>query len=80
MPKHDPPIRDVGSAIQIDAKKGKWPFITMAQDEDGNLIVLIDANEGGAVINQGQNVAAVKLSKKKARALGTFLEREFGDE
>lgn len=77
MPKHEPPIRDMGTAIQIDVKKGQYPFITLAVTEDDKLVVMVDANEGGQTINAGQNVAAIKLSKKKAQALGNFLLREF---
>ena len=78
MPKHDPPIRDVGPALQIDQKKGAYPFVTFAVDgESDKLIIMIDANEGGTTIAQGQNVAFLKLSPKKAQAIRKWLDREF---
>lgn len=75
MKERFPAIREHDDHIEIDAKKGKWPFIHIDRDEDGSLMVIIDCNEGGQIIGEGVGVAAIKLSPKKARRLREFLER-----
>lgn len=75
MPKSPPPIREFENGIEIDMKKGEWPYIKMVRIEGGHLAIFVDCNPGGQVINSGQGLAAVTLSPKKAKALRAFLER-----
>lgn len=70
-----PPIREGENVIQIDAKKGKWPWLQALRFEDGSIAITIDMNEGGQVAMSGVGTAGLKLSKKKARRLREFLER-----
>lgn len=71
-----PPIRESDEFIEIDAKKGKWPFVRLVRGPKGELFILMDANEGGSmVVGRPENMAALVLSKKKAKAIREFLER-----
>lgn len=75
MSEKFPAIRERDDHIEIDAKKGKWPFIHIDRNEDGSITVIIDGNEGGQIIGEGVAVAAIKLSPKKAKRLREWLER-----
>lgn len=86
MPRHpgEPPaIRDDGAGIEIDQRRGKWPFMKAmwGQDEKGRLrlIVIVDANEAGQVVGENANVGIIAISKKKARALRDFLDRTLAE-
>jgi hypothetical protein len=70
-----PPIRVGEDGIEIDAKKGKWPFMRMVRGVDGELFILIDSNEAGSVMGRTENMAAITLSKKKTKAIEEFLVR-----
>lgn len=79
-----PPIRDSGMGIEIDADKGKWPFIKAIWAEHETtgkirLVLIIDSNEGGSVINEGQGIAMLALSKKKVKAFRDFLDRSLDE-
>lgn len=74
MPK-PPAVREGEDHIEIDAKKGEWPFIQAARLDDGSLGVVIDCNPGGHVVGEGAGVAALRISAKKAKRLREFLER-----
>ena len=66
-------IRRGDDFIEIDQKKGEWPFIR-AQIGDEHIALFIDCNKGGQVIGDGHGLALVHLSHKKARALRDFLD------
>ena len=70
-----PAIREEYDDIEIDVKRGEWPFVKAFRMDDGSLGLMVDMNEGGAVIGEGRGVAAVRLGRKKARRLREFLER-----
>lgn len=70
-----PPIREGADILEIDQKKGQWPFIRFVRLDEGRLGIIIDSNEGGQVINQGQGIAGIALGPKKARKVREFLER-----
>lgn len=70
-----PPVREGANIIEIDQKKGAWPFIRFMRLDDGSLGIFVDGNEGGQIINEGQNIATIIVGKKKARKLREFLER-----
>lgn len=70
-----PAVREDDTSIQIDMKRGEWPYIQFQREENGELIVYIDCNRGGQVMGTGAGLAAVKLSPKKARRIQEFLER-----
>ena len=68
-------IRRGDGFIEIDQKKGEWPFMRAQVGE--NLIALfIDCNKGGQLVGEGQGLALIHLSHKKARALRDFLDME----
>jgi hypothetical protein len=82
MPRHPddiPAVRDSGDSIEIDAKKGKWPFMKAIWGEDKHgrerLIFIIDSNEGGQIVGENANVGILGISRKKAEALHAFLGR-----
>lgn len=76
MPKDiPPPVREGEDFIEIDMKKGRWPYAKFGRLEDGSVVIYLDCNEGGQVIGQGVGLAALRLSAKKARRLREFLER-----
>jgi hypothetical protein len=75
MPKSQPPIREGANYIQIDAKKGRWPWIQAVRHEDNTVSIAVDMNEGGQMIGTGVGTAGIRLSKKKIRLLREFLER-----
>jgi hypothetical protein len=86
VPRHpgEPPaVREDEFSIEIDMKRGKWPFLKAlwGQDKHGRtrLIFIADANEGGQVVGQSQNVGIVALSKKKARRLAEFILRSIDE-
>lgn len=74
MPK-PPPVREGANIIEIDQKKGAWPFVRFVRLDDGGVGIIVDCNEGGQSINEGQGVAVIAIGKKKARKLREFLER-----
>jgi hypothetical protein len=68
-----PPVRtDHETYIEIDQAKGKYPFLHV-QAVEGRWAIVMDANEGGAVIGEGQNQSMLRLSNKRMRALRDFL-------
>lgn len=76
-----PPVREEDWSIEIDVKKGKWPFLKAAWAHDGKgrprLIIHADANNAAGNVREhaaGQ-VGVVGLSKKKAQRLLDFLRR-----
>lgn len=76
MPRDTPPaVREDDVAIEIDAKKGRWPFVKAIRGERGRLALVIDQNEGGQVIGEGRGVGIIVISRKKAKRLREFLER-----
>ncbi len=80
MARNEPPaVREQQFSIEIDQRRGKWPFLKAAwgndQRERLRLILIVDANESGQVVGENANVGIVALSKKKARALYEFLGR-----
>jgi len=70
-----PAVRESETDIEIDAKKGEWPYFKAFRLDDGSLGVVVDQNEGGIMIGQGVGIAGLRLSRKKARRLREFLER-----
>jgi hypothetical protein len=74
LPK-PPAIREGEDTLEIDQKKGKWPYVRFVRLEDGSVGVIIDANEGGVVVGQGVGTGVIVLSAKKARRVREFLER-----
>lgn len=70
-----PTVRENEIAIEIDAKRGRWPYTKMTRTDDGGVVMVVDCNEGGAVIGSGVGVAGIRLSAKKARRLREWLER-----
>lgn len=75
-----PPIREQPFSLQIDQKKGKWPFanfVWAVEEATGKkrLLVSVDCNEAGDIIGENKHRAAVALSKKKVEALRDFLDR-----
>lgn len=78
MPRNPPAVRETEDSIEIDAKKGQWPFIKVVRGDKDRVLILIDCNEGGQVINEGAGVAVIAISAKKATRLREFLERTEG--
>ncbi len=77
MPKDKmPPLRvsEDGLGIEIDVKKGKWPFIRMIRQEDGKVLVLMDTNDERVIAGRPENMAACVISAKKAAFIRSFLE------
>lgn len=76
MPKM-PSVRETEEMLEIDAKRGEWPFMRLmrADDGSGRLFLMIDCNQGGTVIGEGRGIGVLVISKKKARRLQEFLER-----
>ncbi len=74
-----PAVREDEFSIEIDMTRGKWPFLKAmwGQDKKGRtrLIFVSDSNEGGQVINQGEGVSIIALSKKKAQRLADFINK-----
>lgn len=75
MKEKFPPIREHENHIEIDAKKGKWPFLHVDRDPEGGITIVMDCNEGGQVVGEAVGVSVIRLSPKKARRLREFLER-----
>lgn len=75
MAKKLDPIREGERVLEMDQKKGEWPFARFVRLDDGGLGIIVDGNEGGQVVNEGQGIAVIALGKKKARKLREFLER-----
>lgn len=73
-----PAIREGDDYIEIDQSKGSWPFVKFVRGDKDRLLMLIDSNEGGQIIGEGQGIAMLVISKKKAKALKEFLERTEG--
>jgi hypothetical protein len=70
-----PPIREGERHIEIDVRKGAYPFVRFERAHDGRLLIVMDSNEAGQVMGEGRGVAAMVLSKKKSRAIERFLRR-----
>lgn len=66
-------IRHGDGFIEIDQKKGEWPFIR-AQAAEDFVAFYVDCNKGGQIIGEGHGLALIHLSHKKARALRDFLD------
>lgn len=75
MPEKLPPVRESEDSIEIDQKKGQWPYARFVRLEEGELGIILDSNQGGIIIGEGVGQAALVISKKKARRLREFLER-----
>lgn len=78
--EYSKPIRtDEATFIEIDAKKGQWPYMR-AEVFNGKLILGVDSNTSPTVTD-GHLIAAVALSQKKQRALRDFLcSLDLGDD
>ena len=74
MAKKRPAVREDADSIQIDMKKGRWPFMH-AQDFGEGVLVFIDQNESGMVVGEGVGLAGIPMSYKKAARLRDFLDR-----
>ena len=75
-----PPIREGEEFIEIDAKKGKWPFMRAVWGVDMStdkrcLALIVDGNDGQQFIGEGRGIGMLLLTEKKARALRDFLDR-----
>lgn len=72
-----PPVREEEFSIEIDMRRGKWPYLKAAWGTDQKarvrLLVVVDANEGGQVIGEGANQAVLAISKKKAIRLAKWI-------
>lgn len=66
-------IRQGDNFIEIDQKKGEWPYFR-AQADDDFITLFIDSNKGGQLVGEGQGMALIHISHKKARALRDFLD------
>lgn len=71
-------IRRGDGFIEIDQKKGEWPFVR-AQAAEKFIAVFIDCNKGGQIVGDGHGLALIHLSHKKAAALRDFLNDELED-
>lgn len=67
-------VADDGRGIEVDIKKGKWPFIRMIRQPDNSVLILMDTNEGGSVAGRSENMAGAVISPKKAAFIRSFLE------
>jgi len=86
MPRHpgEPPaVREDEFSIEIDVKRGKWPFLKAIWGQDKHervrLIFIADANESGTVVGENANIGIIGLSKKKAKRLADFIYRTLDD-
>lgn len=84
MGKKLPPIRADEESVSIDMKKGLWPHVTAIRgmresDEKPVILFICDSNESGQVINEGQGVGIVPLTKRKAAALYAWLGHALDD-
>jgi hypothetical protein len=71
-----PPIREAEEFIEIDVKKGHWPFIRLVRGPYKRILILMEANDAGSIVmGRPENMAAMELSPKKAKAIRKFLER-----
>ena len=81
--ENQPPVREEEDFIEIDVKKGQWPFLKAmwARSQRGKLrlLVIVDCNARGDIIGQGQGIGVVDLSPKKARRLRDFLDRTLNE-
>lgn len=67
-------VREDAESIQIDAKKGAWPFLHVQNvPEHGKVLFFIDANESGQIIGEGVGLAGVAFNYKKAARLHAWL-------
>lgn len=80
-----PPIRTDGTSfIEIDQRKDRHPFLHVqaVRLDNGKLrwAVVMDSNEGGQIVGEGQGISMLLLSDRKMRALRDFLnEMDLGD-
>ena len=58
--------------IEIDQKRGEWPFLVVARDDKGGLVVHIDANPR-EMLGQGTGAARIRIGRRKSRELLTWL-------
>lgn len=70
-----PAIREYEDHIQLDQKKGEWPFTHVVREPEGGLLIMIDQQHTEQVASEGVGQAAIRLSPKKSRALLNFLNR-----
>ena len=75
-----PPIRESEHSIEIDAKKGKWPFVRALwglEEATGKrrLALIVDGNEVQHLVSEGTGIGVIVLTEKKAAALRDFLDR-----
>lgn len=70
-----PPVREFHDHIQIDQKRGEWPFTHIAREPAGGLLIAIDQQQLEEVASEGVGQAAIHLSPKKSKALLDFLNR-----
>lgn len=76
----DPPaVREEEFSIEIDMKKGKWPFLKAIwgrdKDERLRLVFIVDANDKALTMTEGVGIGIVALSRKKAKRLADFIYR-----
>lgn len=74
------PVQETETIIQIDQKKGKWPFLKVAVLTSGKLGFFIDCNEGGQIVGQDQGKAVMTMNRKKVERLRDFLTRMLDEE
>lgn len=66
-----PAVRETETRIEIDQKRGEWPYLTVERHEDDSISVMVDVQSGEFTAGQGR--ADLRIGKKKAHRLLWFL-------